>query len=87
MANIGSGPGVRTVYGNYSWLAPGFIWLTALMEMATKEEIDIDKALVDLAEKFARYRACVIEQQAFNSFSEWRTCALEVDPDLGRRYN
>jgi ABC-type glycerol-3-phosphate transport system substrate-binding protein len=87
MDNIGSDQGGRIPYGNYSWLQPGFIWLTALMERATKEEIDIDNALIDLVERFGRYQTCVIELQAFEDAAAWRACALEADPDLRRRYN
>jgi len=69
------------------WLHPGILWLTAIVETAAKGEVDVDSALAGAENKFTRYRECVIERQAFETYTEWRACALEVDPDLSRRYN
>ncbi len=70
-----------------AWLHPGILWLTALVEMAAKGEIDVDSGLANVENKFIRYRECVIERQAFDDSAAWQECALEVDPDLSRRYN
>jgi ABC-type glycerol-3-phosphate transport system substrate-binding protein len=69
------------------WLNPATIWLDTATARAARGEVDVDSALADAADKFIRYRECVIERQAFETYTEWRACALEVDPDLGRRYN
>jgi ABC-type glycerol-3-phosphate transport system substrate-binding protein len=70
-----------------AWLHPGILWLTALVETAAKGEVDVDSALAEAENKFSHYRECVIERLAFDSSAEWRECALEVDPDLRRRYH
>jgi ABC-type glycerol-3-phosphate transport system substrate-binding protein len=78
----------RTLLGYYeAWLQPALIWLHAVAAKAAAGEINIETGLSEANDKFTRYRACVIDRQAFDTFTEWRECALEVDPDLGRRYN
>jgi ABC-type glycerol-3-phosphate transport system substrate-binding protein len=69
-----------------AWLHPGILWLTALVEMAAKGEIDVDSGLANAENKFIRYRECVIERQGFDDSAAWQECALGVDPDLSRRY-
>jgi ABC-type glycerol-3-phosphate transport system substrate-binding protein len=82
----GSDLGVRLALVE-EWLHPGLLWLTVLMETSAKGETDVDSALEDAANKFARYRECVIDRQAFNNAAEWRDCAIEVDANLSHRYD
>jgi ABC-type glycerol-3-phosphate transport system substrate-binding protein len=84
LASAGSGD---LFFQSDHWLQPGMLWLTAVMETAAKGEIEVDSALAGAVNKFTRYRDCVIERQAFDNQTEWQACALEVDSDLGRRYN
>jgi ABC-type glycerol-3-phosphate transport system substrate-binding protein len=78
----------RTLLGHYeSWLNPAAIWLSAATAQAARGEVDVEGALVDANDKFARYRECVIERQGFDDSTVWQECALEADPDLQRRYN
>jgi ABC-type glycerol-3-phosphate transport system substrate-binding protein len=78
----------RTFLGYYeSWINPASVWLSSAMSRAAKGEADVDSALTEINDKFARYRECVIEKQAFDQYAIWRECAVEVDPDLRRRYD
>jgi ABC-type glycerol-3-phosphate transport system substrate-binding protein len=68
------------------WLDPAMIWLSTATARAARGEIDVDSVLAEADDKFARYRSCVIDRQAFEDQAEWQACALEVDPDLAQRY-
>ncbi|MCL4869812.1 MAG: extracellular solute-binding protein [Anaerolineae bacterium] len=77
----------QTLLGYYEpWLNPAVVWLNAVTAQAAREEVDIDNALAEAADMFTRYRACVIERQAFDDSARWQACALEVDSGLQRRY-
>lgn len=68
------------------WLNPGLVWLAAAAEIAAKGEVILASTLADAEDMFARYRACVIDRQAFDNRAAWRECVVEVDPDLEQRY-
>ncbi|MCL4869816.1 MAG: extracellular solute-binding protein [Anaerolineae bacterium] len=68
------------------WINPGLVWLVEAAEIAAKGGVTLASTLADAEDKFTRYRACVMNRQAFDNRSAWRECAIQVDPDLAQRY-
>jgi multiple sugar transport system substrate-binding protein len=65
-----------------NWLNRAYVWLTNAYDQILHQGVPVEEALAVAQETAERYRACVIDRQAFTNTEEQEACMHEADPSL-----
>ena len=62
-----------------AWMSPARIWLIGAYQEAVSGVSNVESALANAQLKFARYRQCIIENNAFNDVAQQQACRTQSE--------